>query len=643
MLAIKKINITNFRQYKSVNLSFDSSSSLYLFIGKNGIGKSNFLNAICWCLYDEQPFKFHDEGKKILNEESLSENEFDQVSVSLEVEMDGKTYLFKRAQRETQDSKLTVMIKQGEDWGLPVPNPNIIVNSFLPKSLRQFFLFDGEAVQNFYKGSYWEKLKFGVWKVSNVELLDNAIEHVNETIKTIRKEMSRDVPETNNLEEKLTSLEEERKGLEQNLTEKNEEERKLKNNKKELEVKFKTFQKYRSLIDQKENITTEIEESEENRKEYERQLNDLIINNAPFWYIKETLEKTIIKINSEYENGTLPPKIRNDFITELIDKGICICGTKIEKNTPQFNCLNNLLIDNEQISKRSFLLDDRAEILSIIRSLKNDLPENFKNILSNISKERIRKDNNQQKLKEISQLLINAPDEEVGEIESTLQMFDEQLENCHKTIGQNTGDLAQTNQQITNTANELEKLNNNKKQIENNKKIIDTLNVSFVELTRIRAHVTQQVLNSVSRYTNKNFKEMIWKKDDFDHVSFDEEYRIEVVKHGQNQNCFDDLSTGENKVLSLATLKALAQMSGFDYMPIFIDGPLENLDEEVKENFLKIIPSFLTNKQVFVFSLDSKIIIDFGKEKIDPDKFFQLSRVKNSTSTVIKKFDVNSN
>jgi len=323
----------------------------------------------------------------------------------------------------------------------------------------------------------------------------------------------------------------------------------------------------------------------------------------------------------------------------LIERGVCICGNKINKGTKEFDILNDLLKNNNQVSKRSFLLDDRPDMVSIMNNLKKDLPERFKNILENKSRERIKNENNQKKLKEISNQLINSQDEEIGNIEKTIQCYQDERDSCFKNIGQEREQLIQIESQINTLKDKLDKLNSLKKQTESSQKIYKILETSYLKLTEIREHITQQVLKSVSNHTNEFFKELIWKKDDFEYVKFGEDYRVEVVKRDEKLNSLEILSTGEMKVLSLATLKALAQMSGFDYMPVFIDGPLENLDEEVRQNFLNMLPSFFINKQIFIFSLDSEKIIDFGKKHIDPENFFRLSRYDNSTSTIIKKFD----
>jgi AAA15 family ATPase/GTPase len=47
-MVIKRIKISNYRQYEDIDLKFPEEKRILLFVGKNGTGKSNFLNAINW-------------------------------------------------------------------------------------------------------------------------------------------------------------------------------------------------------------------------------------------------------------------------------------------------------------------------------------------------------------------------------------------------------------------------------------------------------------------------------------------------------------------------------------------------------------------------------------------------------------------
>ena len=56
-MRIESIEIKNFRQYRDEKFTFPKKSGhkdIHIIIGENGEGKTNLLNALTWCLYDEE-------------------------------------------------------------------------------------------------------------------------------------------------------------------------------------------------------------------------------------------------------------------------------------------------------------------------------------------------------------------------------------------------------------------------------------------------------------------------------------------------------------------------------------------------------------------------------------------------------------
>jgi DNA sulfur modification protein DndD len=72
MIRITKVEFENYRQYKSVNVSFDDSGEhdLHILKAQNGTGKTTFLNGILWCLYSHEHY-LSDKGKDTNPDERL--------------------------------------------------------------------------------------------------------------------------------------------------------------------------------------------------------------------------------------------------------------------------------------------------------------------------------------------------------------------------------------------------------------------------------------------------------------------------------------------------------------------------------------------------------------------------------------------
>ena len=103
-MRLTAIEIHNFRQYESLSFSFPKNSlyDLHVIIADNGVGKTNILNAITWCLYEKETH-LGNESKALprlnLNAklkaaaESIKKIE---VSVKIHAEEDGCTMIFSR-------------------------------------------------------------------------------------------------------------------------------------------------------------------------------------------------------------------------------------------------------------------------------------------------------------------------------------------------------------------------------------------------------------------------------------------------------------------------------------------------------------------------------------------------------------------
>jgi DNA sulfur modification protein DndD len=92
-MRLTDIDIKNYRQYQSLSFTFPASKDydLHIIIAQNGVGKTNLLNAITWCLYGTEPHlgdKSKDTGLPKLNLKALDEarsigKEIEYVDVSI--------------------------------------------------------------------------------------------------------------------------------------------------------------------------------------------------------------------------------------------------------------------------------------------------------------------------------------------------------------------------------------------------------------------------------------------------------------------------------------------------------------------------------------------------------------------------------
>jgi DNA sulfur modification protein DndD len=626
-----------------VDIIPESEPGIFVFIGKNHLGKSNFLNAICWCLYEELPFKesiddSDNDDEELLNKDAKEINIFNETTVEIDIQYGEKLYRFIRKQRPTQKSYLAILLKKGEQWeSLDQSNYRNIIESFLPKDLREYFIFAGENVEELFSAGYEKKLKSGVWKLSHIEVLDRAIDHLGKISTTVQKFASKSNMVLFEPQKKKDDLIRQNEQNKDRFKKIEEEVVNLKVLRKNFKEKFETFRQYKNLTEKRSDLESRIEEIDKDNHQFKEEINNLITSNIAFLYLKKTFENVKDKIEEEQNSGFLPPSINSDFIEKLIQDNTCICGNKITKGSKEFNNLKKILESVEDANRLKPILDDKIRIVNVINNINNFL-DRFESIRNKKIENSSKRDRLDRDFKNIKEELKNVPNGEVGNIEDS-------IERIERSIDEINAEKARIQMEIERDEKEIESLNNLinnelKKQKENEASIkkIEIIAESIEKLNKVRGRITGQIRTILSKNIEKYFKNLFWDIDDYEIIQFSDNYKLEIRKRGSDSNEVD-FSKGEKKVLGLSTLKAIAELSGFKNVPIFFDAPLTNLDTEVQENVLKMLPSFAPDKQVFVFNLDDREMINFAESNIKKNHIFWLVKdldYKRSTKIIQK-------
>ena len=170
MFRFDSITIKNFRQYQDLSLVFPRSTGcdIHVMIASNGIGKTNLLNSINWCLYGDEP---HTSGGKrssssdddklpVCSTVSLMDaKEKGEPTVTVEVticasEGDYK-YKFYRdrcfdpdtfMQKGSDTFRVEETLPDGSTQFHENGDATDFVELIMPKNIRQYFFFDSEQL-----------------------------------------------------------------------------------------------------------------------------------------------------------------------------------------------------------------------------------------------------------------------------------------------------------------------------------------------------------------------------------------------------------------------------------------------------------------------------------------------------------------
>ena len=216
-MKIFNVKLTNYRQYKGVNtieLSTDPLRNITIIQGNNGEGKSNFMNAVTWCLYGDELFTSQTNlGRDTINESvvfELNNRETTYVSVVVTIGNEIPEYQFERkviyslhdGKPRPEPATFTGKeISKTKGW-VNLANPDWVINRrFIPKDLRGFFFFDGEKMENYFEDT--GRIKSNVEKIAQIDTLEGVILTLNNLKNILAREVREFSKETDEIPPEL--------------------------------------------------------------------------------------------------------------------------------------------------------------------------------------------------------------------------------------------------------------------------------------------------------------------------------------------------------------------------------------------------------------------------------------------------------
>lgn len=660
--AISSISVTNFRQYQGTQvLEFknDKTKNVSLILGKNGAGKSNLLNAITWCLYGVEIHKSKDiydsRGMPVINTAALKKLKINEP-ITAEVEVHLKTdigpWMIKRTLGGGKSglgeiyfddaSKLTVIHPvYGQDKIDTGDDTQILINNLLPEALKNFFFIDGEQLREFFKVSTPENIAKAIDIVSQLELVYKAEKNLEKLEKNLRKNVSATTPEIGKVQRNIELTQKSLDGLKDTI--KRIEKEKEKDH-EEL-IKVKEFLKTHSssviatLENERQSLEKDVKKLKEQIGKKEIQRNSYLVEIAPLIYLKKEIEQAYRIIEQKVERGELPPRIKETFIKELLEKGQCICGNELVGDAKK---------TLEEYSKK-VTLSELSEISIVGKTTIEDIFSNIKDFPSTIDalNDEIQefKDELERKERRLEQISNEIKEHNVAEI----RRYEDRREELTDLIAKNkqlliahNGELGACEVILTQLKeDETNELSKDKKNIKLKEKLSLVQNALKV-LETTEKIIKTKIRKQVEKNLNKNFSTLIRKKTAFSSITIDENYIVKV-HHIDGYNVINDLSAGEYLILGLSFMSALMTISGFQ-APVIIDTPLGKIDVEHREYITTELPKFLEGTQLILLvtptEYDNNVKSNLDKYLLK-ENFYQITENKDQTVSTVGRYDGN--
>lgn len=633
-MRIEGITLRNYRQFRQVQITFPKrpDSDLHFIIGTNGTGKTNLLNAINWCLYGDEPHRSKSSQQlplvnlKTINETETGKDCEVEVEVRAEAEQGSPVTFMRRAVFRKHDDgqmvhqgttfEVRFVDERGNTKIVTDEDAHVWVERFVPEKIREFFFFDGERLDNYFREATGQNIRHAVFQISQVELLETRIERrLKEILDDLRKEAGKTNPQ---IEEARTRLEQAQVKLEE-IQERIEEcERQIaiaRAKVAEYQEKLQGVPDIEALERERDKLRASITETNDLLRAKEDEKKNLLFECGNVLMLWPAIEKAAQVIEEKRRGREIPPPIDKDFLEEVLRNGTCnVCGRQLDDRSR--DRVQQLLQDVVLSSDIVIRLVRMETLLRQFRQRVEQFEEKIRHVTREIDRYRKELAELTQKMSELDGQIAGYDQERIREWYKERTRFEE-LRNQNQ---ERLGGLRFMKQQVERERDEAQRQYHKELEKEEKAKGLkrkEEFCTRALDVVRTaREAIMRETRERIEGETKGRFIGLLWKKATFEDVRIEEDYSISLI-HSMGYECLGSVSAGERELLALSFTLALHRASGFD-SPILIDTPVARICDVHRENFGKVLGEVSTTKQIILlFTPDeySEEISRFLEEK----------------------------
>ena len=613
-MRIDRIALKNFFRYygtQTIVFSKETNKNVTVIRGENGTGKTTLLNAFYYVMYGDvmEPLKI-DNMLNLRAAEELKEGETISASVGMEFEERNERYLVNREEKFEKINgkiihdkhKYIEIYRIDSITGNAEKEDDDFIEKIIPKRLRSFFFFDGERINKLAQVDGKEEIKKAILDILGVTMLDNMSKDLEQIKSEYTKELSKfSDAEGQEIADRLDGYRIEKNICSEKLEKenvKNEERAKERANNYLSQCNSEVIREKRTQI---EEIESNIARNKKSILNVNSDIKTLISSKLKVKLMSPYFEEILKVLDDKREKGQLPSNIKTQFLDDLLERGMCICGCHLEEGSEgykniielkksagskeldeSYNQITGLIKSYKEYCTYSneveYEKDRFFNELSALKDLKNEYEGNIENLKykkENLSQEII--NSNDDKIKFNEQMLnkseynIKKISQQIGKLETEIERIDKKIKDSEEALirVKNKNEKAQKIRDKNKIATELYDLNISIKE-------------AFIEMTR--QELDQEIKKVFSNFSRKEYR--------VPELTKDFELKILNTINNTTEDNIAFLSTGEGQITSLSFIGALvnyarnkrnkniliSEFTGGDY-PIVMDSPFGNLDE----------------------------------------------------------------
>jgi len=614
-MKLERITLENFRQYygrQRLEFARDSQHNVTVIEGINGAGKTSLFLAINWCLYGTsvENVRVIENVGELASKEAVSQalvGELVRTSVELTFSHNGSRYLVRRALQGIKQEHGNVNWYDGDDFTvmrtLPdgqaerVNNPIGMMNAILPVNVREYFLFDGEKIDNFAKPESADQVKQAIYLVLKLKVLERSRTHLENAAADYRKELRKvSGQKLRGLLDDDERVRKEREKAEQRMEELEQEIASARRKVAEIDQALREKPNAKALQQQRDHVEADLKQRRGELETVVVQIRD-IATGAYFILGKLVIEHALQILNEKRERGEIPSNIRQQFVQDLLDQMRCICGRPFEIDSPEHQQLLALL----QSSMPGSLEDDVLNTYSALQGFEGQRKQRAEELSKTMNRRTQLVDFIQQleaKLDDIRRQLKGSPLEEISALENQRQDFLADIDSNIMEIGALKGRIEGHNRTLKDLKQAIETARKEERKAQLLSTKLDLAQRSADAIGEIYHTFADDMRQRIESKTKEIFKRLVWKESHFQDIQLGADFNLEVIDR-YSLPARPELSAGERQVLSLSFITAMSRISE-EEAPLVMDTPFGRLSSQHRNSITQHLPDLADQLVLFV-------------------------------------------
>ena len=624
-MRIENIEIQNFRQYRNLSFKFphvQGGNDLHIIYANNGVGKTNVLNAITWCLYDiEMHLGDKNTALAILNNQKVQElrqhlpeggNTIGDATVSILFSSDdaAEKIRFQRVGKFNVTNEAVIPVNtefsimhfvDGEWNSIDSEEETLsLVKKNVPEEIHEYIFFDGEHLESYFKAGQFENIKNGIEELTQAKIIEKAEtafnkyltdilnpQIANSSVKDIasaQKELDKiqsaidaAVASIDTLKTQINNCDDEIVTLDNIIS-------------GHVHVSEKTarLKEVDGLI---ETLKDEIAKKKAEMMVFAREY-------VQYFAMYPAIKSLYVYIQEQDKHGKLPPRI-DKFLLKAIEehKHCLVCDQDLSDHSYSF--IQELRKELEVSSDTSALLNKTVVVL---RQYLEKLSQYKAKSETLINEEKaLRKQHNDylEEEKQLNTYLMNIPNTEaITKAIEDKKEYRKKRDDIVAKKGVEEEHKKKLDNDLYNQSKVLKSLIEKNKQLEKINQQAEYCKKCRNVLKETRLDLLEESRREMEQETFDAFSRLLWKKDTFSKVEILEDYTFRLLDKYGSQT-LGSCSAAERALLALSFTLALQKVSMHDSL-LFIDTPIGRVDEDNRLNFVNTLCEIAKSKQVIL-------------------------------------------